>query len=225
MSDVDPNAQGNEDSKEGYVKVEDMAKMVNQAITSHLKRLDFDSKISAALENAIAPLRDSFQSKQETKQAPKGQDMDPQVVELKKQLEAMQKQTKEAQDRAAAQLKASREKDAFGQLKSMLSGKVKAEAVDSVAKILFHADKRIKVSDEGEMLWLDGDNEIGIEDGLKSYLKSKEAAIFMPAPATSVKKSAPSVNLAKALSREVSTEKGGNAKDASALLASLGLNL
>ena len=231
MSDViDPNVKGTEnksDEVSAFVTQQDLSRMVNQAITSHLKRLDFDSKITSAIEQSLSSLKENT-SKKDSTSVP-GSD-NSEVAALKKQLEALQTQIKEKDAKAAAQLKASREKDAFSQLRTMLGGKVRPEAVDSVAKLLFHADKKIKVGDEGEMSWLNGDEEISIEDGIKQYLKTKEASMYLPAPtaAKTLKKPGDKSDMLGSLLRKDQNSalpEKGNANDAKAVLAGLGLSL
>lgn len=230
MSDVDPNVKGADKEESGSIKQEDIAKMVNAAITSHLKRLDFDTKISTALETALTPFKESMSAKKEPTQAT-SQSVDPQVLELRKQLEVLQKTLKEKDEKVAMQAKTSREKEAFSQLKTLVSGKVRPEAVDAVSKLLFHADKKISVSEDGQMSWVDGENEIDVESGLKQYLKSKEAAIYLPAPNSTASKSVkkPDQTGLMGMLRTESTSADplpkGNATEAAAMLAKLGLKL
>jgi len=79
-------------------------------------------------------------------------------------------------------IRTSIEKEAYTELRSKLSDKVKPEAVDAVARLLYHADKKVIVDDDGELSWIDGEDRVDLDSGLKNWMKSREASIFLSAP-------------------------------------------
>jgi hypothetical protein len=97
------------------------------------------------------------------------------VAQLKAQLKAMQ-------DQSYAERKASREGKAFQDLRSELAGKVRPEGVEWLAKHIMHADKRVQVADDGAITFKHGEADYNLREGVAAYLKSPEAAMFIPAP-------------------------------------------
>jgi hypothetical protein len=200
--------------------------LINAALLGNSKRSE--KRFAEMLEQSLTQFRDKLtEPKAEVAQAiDKPSAASPEVAALQKQLEAMQKQIKEKDLAVAAQSKSMREKEAYGQLKSMLSGKVKPEAIEHVAKLIFHADKKVVVGEDGQMTFRsDDDSEIDINEGVKQYLKSKDASIFLPAPvskSTPAKTSFGNIQMPSSHSGE---EVKPNAAQAAALLQKLGLSI
>jgi hypothetical protein len=148
---------------------------INQAVSAHLKR--HLAGLPGMIDAAIAPLREQFGARPAADKpagAPAAGGADD-VSQLKAQLKAMQ-------DQAAGERKASRESKAFQDLRAELAGKVRPEAVDAAAKLVFHADKRVQVADDGTITFKHGDADYSLAEGVAAYLKSPDAALFLPAP-------------------------------------------
>lgn len=73
------------------------------------------------------------------------------------------------------------EKEAFSDVKSRLTGKVRPEALDTVMKLL-RADGRIAIEKDGSVLFVDGDEQLDLDEGIERWLKSSEGSMFVPAP-------------------------------------------
>ncbi|WP_437767173.1 hypothetical protein WME77_09095 [Sorangium sp. So ce764] len=145
---------------------------------SQLKRI-----VPKFLEEALGPhitsLREQLQPKPEPKEKGAPSAVDP---EISKQIEDLRTQLKKERETTARERRAAREEKAFAELRSELNGKVRPEAVDTVAKLLFHADRRVVVGDDGSLAFKHGDAEYDLRGGLAEYLKSRDAAMFLPAP-------------------------------------------
>lgn len=99
------------------------------------------------------------------------------VAQLKAQLKAMQ-------DQSYAERKASRETSAFQALRTELSGKVRPEGVEHVAKLIMFADKRVHVADDGHVTFKVADADYSLAEGVAAYLRTPDVAMFIPAPGT-----------------------------------------
>jgi len=234
----DPNVSGStqdiEHKDSGVLTEARIHEIVNSALAGRDKR--YDKRLAEMLETSLSPFKEQFLEKSQEKSTiasnsvPSNSQSNSEVIALQKQLELMQKTLKQKEDATALQAKSIREKEAFGQLKTILNGKVRPDAVDHVAKLIFHADKKIKVGEDGSMAYqVDADNEIDVQEGVKQYLKSKDALIFLPAPVTS--KTGGLRTVSNPLPTRTSQEGNnnslvkGNFSDAASMLSKLGLKL
>jgi hypothetical protein len=152
---------------------------INAAVSAHLKR--HLAGLPGMIDAAIAPLREQFAArgaapaKPEGGTAAAGDGVAGELAALKAQLKAQN-------DQAASERKSAREANAFQSLRTALAGKVRPEAVDAAAKLVFHADKRVQVADDGTITFKHGDADYSLAEGVAAYLKSPDAALFLPAP-------------------------------------------
>jgi hypothetical protein len=189
-------AQGGDDSKPDYVTKEEMGGIINAAITSHLKRAlpkTITEALGPALETALAPLREKL-DKPAAPQDPadKGKDQpDPEVVSLKKKLEDALASMKVAQDAAETEKRKSDEQALRGAFRTEIAGKVRPEAVEDVVDLCFFRNL-IKRDDQGRptFTWRSAlskgmpeeDHQFPLADGVREFLKSKPAEIYLPPP-------------------------------------------
>lgn len=197
----EPGAQPGQGGADGaqpeYVTADQIGNIVNAAVSSHLKR-SLAKEIAGALEQQLAPI------KQRLAEAPPPPADDaaagkggskaptPEMQAMQKQLADMQAAMKAAQDEAASEKKKAREEKAYSALKSELTGKVRPEALDAAADLIFHARKRIAVDDDGNVLFNvrsslgkglpEEDRQFPLADGVREFLKTQEAALFVPSP-------------------------------------------
>lgn len=201
---------------------------INEMLTAALTSRD--KKMEKRFSDLLAPLVEKFSAEKVEKVESTSSDKeDPKYQALLKKLESMEKQVKEKQESSDKLARSVREKEGFSQFKSLLNGKVRPDAVESVAKLLFHADKKVSIDDDGKLSWNDGDAQIDVDSGIKSYLKSKEASIFLPAPVAKQAQSKPSNNglVSKIINEDSGKKleyKQVNASEASSLLAKFGLS-
>lgn len=117
---------------------------------------------------------------------------DPKVAALEAKLaDLLKKQAEDAETLKKTQTEA-REKDAMAALKSALAPHVKPEALDMAAALLFTAQKRVQLDDNGNPLFTvrkppyagasDEDVQMPLADGVQHWLKSQEGKFFVPAP-------------------------------------------
>lgn len=186
-------SQTEEVSQPQYVTKDDIAAIVNAAVSSHLKR-SLDKSIGSALDAALAPIKSkldapppSAEEKTQQKQGPS-----PEVAALQKQLADMQAAMAKANADVAAERKRNHETAAYSALKSELGGKVRPEALDAAADLIFHARKHVTVDDDGNATFKvrssrgkgmpEEDLEYQLADGVREFLKTKDAALFLPSP-------------------------------------------
>ncbi|WP_437489442.1 hypothetical protein WME75_10705 [Sorangium sp. So ce1014] len=205
MADVQTDGQVTTDPKGGDVSAIDDQRLlnhVNAAVGSQLKRT-LPKFLEEALGPHIVSLREQLQPKPEPKAAqPSG---DPEVT---RQLEELRAQLRKSEDSRARERQAAREEKAYGELRSELTGKVRPEAVDVVAKLLFHAEKRVTVDNHGHVSFKHGDTDYDLRQGVAEYLQSTESALFRPAPSPGVARKAPVVP-----ARPVSASQRGERED------------
>jgi hypothetical protein len=185
-----PGDTGTEDKAEPeYVSKSDLEKIVNSAVTSQLKR-SLGKSLSEAIEAAVAPIREQLGQREDKPEKPeKKGDASPEVAAMAATIKKLEdKLGAETRARKESSTKAAKER-AYNSLVSELtsSGKLRQEAIPMAADLLFHARGAVKVDDDGGALFRHGEEDLPLSDGVKEFLKSKEAALFMAAPATSQK--------------------------------------
>jgi hypothetical protein len=175
------------------INPQDLANLVNSAVSAHLKR--HEAKQSETLKSLIAESLKAYQppqTQQEEPETSKRGKVDPQVAALTAKVEEFQRAALESEKRAQAAETKARGDRAFGELRSTLAGKVRPDVVDGLAKLLYHGEQKVEVDENGNVLFkvrrapLPGfpeeDALMPLSDGVEQYLKSKEAAAFLPAP-------------------------------------------
>lgn len=176
---------------------EDIARLVNQAVTSQLTRA-----LPKALEGVMANVAKSLDEKLAAfkpstpvdPQPGQGQPKEsPEYVALQRKLDELMAANKAAEDRAQAIERRAREDAAFGDLRGLLSKDIKPEFVDTVAKSLYYADKRVEFGEDGKPLFRTmipayqggplQETLLPLRDGVEAFVKSKEAEAYRPPPA------------------------------------------
>ena len=173
---------------------------INQAVSAHLKR--HLAGLPGMIDAAIAPLREQFTARPAADK-PAGV---PATDGVAGELAALKAQLKAASDQAASERKAAREANAFQALRTELGGKVRPEALDAAAKLIMHADRRVSVGDDGAVTFKHGDAEYGLKEGVAAYLKSSDAALFLPAPNGSAQRPGQRVPARPAIGGDAATE-------------------
>lgn len=190
----DVPAQGDtQQTDPGFVTAEQVAQIVNQAVTSQLGRI-LPKQLGTAIEAAMKPLHERFAAQPEPATPDKTEQShrpDPQIVALQKQLADLQAANRASQEEVASERKRAREDGAFSALTRSLSGKVRPGTEDIVATLL-RAKGQLVIDDEGRPSLkvhtslfkgqAEADHEFPIEDGVGHYLKTKDAALFLPPP-------------------------------------------
>jgi hypothetical protein len=181
-----------------YVTPDQLGQVVNQAITSHLKRINFDEMIG----KSIGPLIEQIKALQpaapngdeEPTAKPKGKE-DPRLAALSAQMEDMKKSLETERNAKLAAEKSARNDRAYTELRKSLEGKVAPGLLDMVANNLFKVEGRVIVAEDGSTTFKTmkpafygssemEEVEMPIEAGVAEYLKSESAKAFLPAPST-----------------------------------------
>jgi len=184
----------------------DEARSIFAGIVKSTLRSELGPAFKTFLDTEIAPLKTEFAA---FKQAPpntqqQGDDSakkpraesakteaDPKFVELEKKLAALESENKRANERAAAERRRNIEMSGYGALRNALSGKVRPELIDGVEamirgrnQMVFDEDgnARLKMRVRASKDLPEEDQELPIEEGIQHWLKTKEAAAFIPAP-------------------------------------------
>lgn len=169
---------------------------VNAAVTSQLKR-SLGKELATAVAAALEPLKTKLEAvpvapaPPPDDKAPDKSKPDPIVASLQKQLDEMKSALKAKDEEAAAERKAARDEKAFGLLVTELTGKVRPGAERMVATLL-KAQGQLVLDDDGNASLKvrtslakgspEQDHEFPIADGVGHYLKTKDAALFLPPP-------------------------------------------
>lgn len=173
---------------------EQVAQIVNAAVTSHIKRLDLPKTIADAVAKAAPVAATPVQAPTETEDAPskKGGKVDPNYAALQQKLELMEKRANDAEAARKAAESKSRDDRAYNELRNALTGKIRPDVLESVTRLLHVGDKRVEIDESGNVLFRarrqpapglpEEDTLLPLQDGVDTYLKSKEAAAFIPAP-------------------------------------------
>lgn len=179
----------------------DVGRIVNQAVTSQLKRslgtaitealgsLDLDTRIN----DAVSKIKPEPKPEGQQQGDPNAQSKpDPRISKLERELAAAVKGLEaEKNARTEAETRAKRDR-AFAEFRSALSGKVRPEAEDAVARLLFKGDGVVQVGDDGQPFMVirkapyagaaEEDAHVSFTDGIEHWLKTPEGKLFAPAP-------------------------------------------
>lgn len=185
------------------INAEDVAKIVNQAVTSQLSRM-----LPKAIEGVLPTLTKTVSEQvaatakiPEPAQKTDENKPSPELLALQRQIADLQAANKASEERAQVVERKAREDAAYGELRTELARHVKPEFVDIVAKSLYYADKRVEFDDTGKPLFkamipsYQGgplqETLLPLRDGVEAFAKSKEADIYRPAPTTKTPNSPP----------------------------------
>lgn len=175
-----------------YVTREDLAAVVNQAITGHLKRVKWD-EIIAPVVARVAP-KPAPEAPKNDGQSADGKAADPRVKMLEEQMAELRRQNAEALERArATSLAAARDKTRATVREQLEARGVRGTKAKAVISML-EAEGHLAYDDEGraaltvkrargprgtpaEVLTHDD-----LVEGLDDWAKTDEAAEFLPAP-------------------------------------------
>lgn len=190
-----PPAPGGEQPE--YVTKDDLAAAISGAMTNHSARLEkkINDGLAKQLEGALAPFKTLLEKPPPGEPppggapAPKGDD--PELVKVRQQLNEMQANfAKEQTAREAAETKA-RDQQIRGALRAELTGKVRPEAIEDLTDLLIMR-KRIAQDEEGKITFThrcsitkgapEDDHVFPLTDGVKEFLKSRSAEVYLPAP-------------------------------------------
>lgn len=171
------------------------SQIANAAVSSHLKR-NLGSVVAAMLSKELEPLKAAMaeaRKEPEVKPEADAKKPDPAMVALQKRLDDLTAAYKAKEEEAAAEKARAREDKAFGELTAELTGKVRPGTERMVAKLL-KADGMLSVDEDGRAILkvrtalhkgaAEEDHEFPVADGIGHYLKTKDAALFVPPPNT-----------------------------------------
>jgi len=150
------------------------------------------ARIAADAESKTEPKQtqdDASKAAAQGKQ--KSDEPDTKYVALEAKLAKLEADNKRDKEALTRERRSAVEARVHGELRSQLTGKVRPEAVGVVADLIrarnqlvidSDGNARIKVRARLEAGLPEEDHELSLEDGLPHFLKSKEAALFMPPP-------------------------------------------
>lgn len=185
------------------INAEDVAKIVNQAVTSQLSRM-----LPKAIEGVLPTLTKTVSEQvaatakpPEPVQKPDESRPSPELLALQRQIADLQTANKASEERAQLVERKAREDAAYGELRTELARHIKTDFVDIVAKSLYYADKRVEFDDAGKPLFkamipsYQGgpmqETLLPLRDGVEAFARSKEADVYRPAPTTKTPHSPP----------------------------------
>ncbi len=164
-----------------------MAEIANAASTAQVKRLEkqlADAKPVPAPETEKPKVPDAVSAEIKA---------DPKLAVLQAAIEEMTKRYNDADNARKAAEEKARNDSAYNTLRSNLTG-VREGMQDIAAKVLFGVEKRVTFDENGQPLFkVQRTNALGsveeqempLTDGVAYWLKTKEAAPYLPSPGTS----------------------------------------
>lgn len=182
---------------EGAASAEEqrISNIVNKALSGRLARV-LPKALSESLEAHLAPIREQLGATRGNpadaqRQVPSGGvAADSEIARKYADLERKFQESEKA--RASERMQGHRAR-AFDGVRGALVGKARPEAIESALKVL-KADDRIGVREDGTPYMIDGDEEVTIDEGVKRFMKSKDGALFAPAPSPATRKTGPKVS-------------------------------
>jgi hypothetical protein len=162
---------------------EDVSRIVNAAVTGHLKRelpKSITAAIGPALEAALKPIQEQFATKPAQPESAADPKASPEFAAMRRQLDE-QKTIIEAERGARLQAEQRQRQDsARASILSQIDPAVKPELKEFLSDYLFN---RTQFDESGApLIRVIGDEPLPLKDGIASFLKSKEASAFLPAP-------------------------------------------
>ena len=181
----------NQEPKPEALDANAIAKIVNAAISTHMSRYEKQAnetftKMLDERMKAVQPPAPKDEPKD------KGKQLSPEALALQNQFEELKKSYADSERKRAEIERQARDERAYAELRSHLSG-VRPELQEVAARDLFHSQKRV-VYDEPSGRYLfkvtkapapglqPEEMLLPIGDGVADWMKSKEAAGFIPAP-------------------------------------------
>ncbi len=168
---------------------EKLNSQINSAITGHMKRLEKNAaQKEADMKAYFADQLKSWKPTVSEEPPPdKANKPDPKMTALEQRLAQMDTELKESKAAREKAENKQREDRSFGDLREVLKSKVRPDMVDFVAENLFYAKRRVEFDADGNALFKskrsDGEEVLlPLADGVATWLASKEAAGFLPAP-------------------------------------------
>ena len=156
---------------------------VNSAITARLK------KSNAAIDAKLSQLTEAIAKLGEPKAPADGGDPadkskpDPVIVGLQRQIEALKADTETAKGEAAAERNKARTTALRSRLTDeLVKGGMDAARARHAVGFLVDVERRVKYAEDGdELLFVDKNEDVDFATGLKGWLKSDDAKIYLPA--------------------------------------------
>lgn len=174
----------NETKSEASATDEEISKIINSAVTNHLKRA-----LPKALEQALAPLKEQLSKpkdetpKDETPKDESKASSNPELAELLKRLEKQDRTIKEISAREKAAIQKANSAAARNQIAELVKGKLLPDWQDIAIDRLMQ-----KVSFDNETPEYDlGEFKGNLQEGVESFLKDATNKRFLPAPKAAVK--------------------------------------
>ncbi len=166
-TNVNPDVTGTEPdttpAEPQFITKAEHQRMLNGALAEYSRRVD------AKLAAHLAPKEPEAQAKPSN--------IPP---EIQAELASIRAENKRLTDSIAKERQSAREAAAYNQVTQALSGKVKPEAV-GVVNDLFKARGLIQLDEQGPY-YKHGEEALSIEDGITTFLQSREAQLFVSAP-------------------------------------------
>lgn len=146
---------------------DDIIKLVNQIVSARFKRED---SVYAKKASSIAKPVVEASSKTDV------------PTDAMAEIQKLRRELAERDQKLQEQTRKAREKDAYDAVIKTLKTKVTPGTEDIVAKLLFHADKKIVIEDDGQVFYEADGNIYDLEAGIEHYLSNDQFKMFKPAP-------------------------------------------
>lgn len=167
--DTTDNAAADTDAK--------LSNLVNSAVSSHMKRhmKGFGDQLGTMLDERFAAFKPAEPAKPAHGKVSSDIEPNAELEQMRNELKAQSNELKATKLRAA-------EKEVYADVRTLLAGKVRPEAMDTAIKLL-KASGQIKINSRTEVASFKIDDaELDLKEGLTEWLAG-EGALFAPAMA------------------------------------------
>ena len=204
MPDQSEGEAATEQQTPEYVTADDVARVVNSAVTSQLKRalpntvkaalgeLNLDEKIAEVVKTALPQPQEQSETQTDSAKDEATRKMEAAIEKLSKELEAEQAKREAAERASADEAQKRLHTNALVELRSGLEKHVRPEMLDVVVRDLDKGQSRLVVDEAGKASLRvqkppykgapPEDVELPIAEAVGVYTKSDEAKPFLPAP-------------------------------------------
>lgn len=172
MTDIEnPNPNEATATEQQPDRLDSLSRAVG-ALDKRLRKLD---QLEALIESKVS---ERLASIQPAKAEPEATAVDKDEP-WKRQIADARNATRKLEEKLAAKDREAREHAGYAKLREALTPHVRPEALEVAAKHIFKAEQLVSVDEHG-IYW--GAEKDSFEDGLTSWLASKDAQLFKPAP-------------------------------------------
>lgn len=182
----DQSGQGSGDPPK-YVTEEQLNRAMTSRFSAFEKKFekttgDLVTTVTGKLDELIGTKLSELTKKTEPPKAPQTPAESPEMKAMQKQLAEVQQQLAKANQEKEAERAAARDQSLRSTLQQQLTASgITGAGLRAAMHLLVDGEKRIRFEDDSDRILFKGDDgDLPLADGLKSWLKTDDAKIFLP---------------------------------------------